>query len=119
MTARDLSSSAGSVEAGFERVARLGDLREGGLIGVTGPSGRAICLFRQAGHVGAMKDQCTHQAFPMSEGILQPDGTVQCAWHGAQFDCVTGTVVEGPAQDPIAVYETRIVGDEIWVGPPR
>ena len=119
MTAHDLSVPAGLAEAGFERVAKVADLREGGLLGVTTTSGRAICLFRQAGRIGAMKDQCTHQAFPMSEGIIQPDGTIQCSWHGAQFDCATGDVIEGPAQERIAVYETRIVEDQIWVGPPR
>ena len=119
MTARDHSASAGSVEAGFERVARVSDLREGGVLGVTGSSGRAICLFRQGGRIGAVKDQCTHQAFPMSEGTLQPDGTIECSWHGARFDCATGDVVEGPAQDRIAIYETRVIGEEIWVGPPR
>ena len=40
------------------------------------------------GRIGAVTDLCTHQAFPMSEGTLEPDGTIECAWHGARFDCI-------------------------------
>ena len=47
--------------------------------------------------------------------MLQPDGTVQCSWHGAKFDCATGQVREGPAMDPIRVYETRVRDGEVWV----
>jgi nitrite reductase/ring-hydroxylating ferredoxin subunit len=32
-------------------------------------------------------------------------GTVQCPWHGSQFDVMTGKVKQGPAGDPIATYD--------------
>ena len=32
-------------------------------------------------------------------------GTVQCPWHGSQFDVSTGEVKAGPAQKKIDVYE--------------
>ena len=119
MTARDFSTRTDLIDAGFERVARVADLPVGTLLGVTCGSGAAVCLFNAAGRIGAIADRCTHQAFPMSQGMLQPDGTVQCSWHGARFDCATGCVREGPAIDPIQVYETRIREGEIWVGPAR
>ena len=31
-------------------------------------------------------------------------GTVQCLWHGSQFDVSTGKVKAGPAKKEIAVY---------------
>ena len=30
--------------------------------------------------------------------------TVQCPWHGSQFDVMTGRVKEGPATEGIATY---------------
>ena len=119
MTARDYSPRRDPADAGFERVASVAELPEGTLLGVTCGSGVAVCLFNSAGRIGAIAELCTHQAFPLSQGILQPDGTVQCSWHGAKFDCATGQVREGPAMDPIRVYETRIRDGEIWVGPAR
>ena len=119
MTARDVPVSPGLAEAGFERVASIAALPEGSLLGVKRASGASVCLFNAGGRIGAIADLCTHQAFPMSEGVLQRDGTVQCSWHGARFDCVTGGVVEGPADEPLTVYETRVHAGEIWIGPPR
>ena len=116
MTARDQQARAPLAESGFERVASVSDLPEGALLGVTTGSGAPICLFNDAGRIGAIADLCTHQAFPMSQGMLQADGTVQCSWHGAKFDCATGEVREGPAVDPIRVYETRVRDGGIWVG---
>ena len=119
MTARDYTARAQQGDAGFVRVASIAELPEGALLGVSCASGTAVCLYNDRGRIGAVAELCTHQAFPMSQGTLQPDGTIQCSWHGARFDCATGDVREGPAVDPIRVYETRVRDGGIWVGPPR
>ena len=117
MTARDHLVDVARAESEFERVASLAEVPAGALLGVTLASGAAVCLFNDAGRIGAIADVCTHQAFPMSQGTLLADGTVQCSWHGAKFDATTGEVREGPAADPIRVYETRVRDGWIWVGP--
>src|SRR5688572_31680202 len=101
----------------FIEVARLEDVPERGLLGVDGPGGRAICLVRFQGHVSAFADECTHQAFPLSAGEVHDDGTLECVWHGARFDCLTGDVQQGPATDGLTVYRVRIEGDRVLVGP--
>lgn len=111
--------AADPAAAGFERVASMHDLPRGALLGVTRSAGDALCLFNHGGVIGAVAGLCTHQAFPMSEGTLGADGTIQCAWHGARFDARSGQVVEGPAVEPIATYETRVMDGAIWVGPRR
>lgn len=52
----------------------------------------------------AFDDRCTHKGGPLSDGTLIC-GTVQCPWHGSQFDVHTGEVRCGPAEKPIATYE--------------
>jgi nitrite reductase/ring-hydroxylating ferredoxin subunit len=52
----------------------------------------------------------------MNLGEVLPDGTIQCAWHGARFDCMTGEVRQGPATNPLPVFEIRIEGDRVMVG---
>lgn len=48
-------------------------------------------------------DRCTHRGGSLAAGTMVC-GTVQCPWHGSQFDVCTGAVKAGPAKDPIKVY---------------
>ena len=99
----------------FHRVARLAELPSGSLLGVVTRSGDRICLVNRGGEVSALSDVCPHQAFPISAGQLLGDGTVECVWHGARFDCRSGAVRQGPATDDLPVYEVRVEGEAIYV----
>jgi len=103
----------------FEPVAMVSELVEGRLSQRILAGGEAICLVRHQGAISALGDICTHQHFSMSQGDLLADGTLQCAWHGARFDCRTGEVKQIPAASPLPVYEVRLEGDRVLVGPRR
>jgi uncharacterized membrane protein/nitrite reductase/ring-hydroxylating ferredoxin subunit len=65
---------------------------------------KRIALGRtETGYV-AFDDRCTHKGGPLSDGALIC-GTVQCPWHGSQFDVTTGSVKAGPAKDGIETYK--------------
>ena len=40
-------------------------------------------------------------------------GTVQCLWHGSQFDVASGKVKAGPAEKAIKTYKVEKQGNEI------
>lgn len=101
----------------FEALAFLSDLPEGTVVQRVRSTGEAVCLIRHQGEVSAVSDICTHQHFLMSQGELLEDGTIQCAWHGARFDCRTGEVKQGPAIAPLPIYVVRMEGDAVLVGP--
>lgn len=101
--------------AAFEAVAATDDVPEGALVPVTLSDGTNVCLFNHHGTIGAVDDTCTHAEFAMSEGVLHPDGTIECVWHGARFHCATGAVCRGPAFDPLPVYEVRVVDGSVLV----
>jgi 3-phenylpropionate/trans-cinnamate dioxygenase ferredoxin component len=112
-------SSAARVGEEFEPLARLHDLPDGALLAVRKANGEDVCLFNRGGVIGAVYDICTHAEFSMADGQLQGAPhhcAIQCAWHGAIFDCRTGAVLRGPATDPLPVYVVRIEGDTIYVG---
>ncbi|HXY29501.1 MAG TPA: Rieske 2Fe-2S domain-containing protein [Gemmatimonadaceae bacterium] len=104
-------------EDAYERAARASDVPLDGSLGVTTSSGRRICLLNVDGEVLAVSNDCTHQAFPLSEGVVLPGARLECAWHGAQFDCRTGEVLRGPAVEPLERYAVRVEGDDVLVGP--
>ena len=65
--------------------------------------GRRIVLGRtETGYV-AFEDRCTHRGGSLAGGAMIC-GTVQCPWHGSQFDVKDGTVRAGPAEEGIATY---------------
>lgn len=105
------------LENGFEAVASVNQIPSEGVLAVVRSDGQRICLIRSRGRVSAVADNCTHQDFEMALGDVLPDGSIQCAWHGARFDCATGAVRQGPATDPLPVFEVRLEGDEVLVGP--
>jgi 3-phenylpropionate/trans-cinnamate dioxygenase ferredoxin subunit len=101
----------------FEAVASVAELAEGTVLQRVRATGDAVCLVRHNGEISALSDICTHQHFSMSQGDLLEDGTLQCAWHGARYDCRTGEVRQVPATSPLPVFQVRLDGDTILVGP--
>lgn len=55
---------------------------------------------------------CTHAECPLTDGWLE-GAAVRCACHGALFDLETGTALDGPAEAPIRLYETRVAGGRL------
>ena len=85
------------------------------MLGVTLSDGTPVCVFNHHGLIGAVGNLCTHAEFLISDGVLHSDGTLECLWHGARFDCRTGAVKRHPAEHPLPVYEVRGVNGRILV----
>jgi 3-phenylpropionate/trans-cinnamate dioxygenase ferredoxin subunit len=96
-------------------VASLSDIPPGTLRSVTLSSGTRVCLANIDGEIVALRDVCSHQAFPLSEGTLFPGGVLECAWHGARFDCRTGVPVSPPAEEPVERFEVEVQNGMIFV----
>ena len=93
----------------------LGAIPDQGTLSVTLANGERVCLIRRGDQVSALRDECTHQGMSLSAGEVLPDGTIECAWHGARFDCVTGAVRRGPAEDDVQAFDVDVVGDTVLV----
>jgi nitrite reductase/ring-hydroxylating ferredoxin subunit/uncharacterized membrane protein len=66
--------------------------------------GKRIVLARTDDGYVAFDDRCTHKGGSLAGGVMVC-GTVQCLWHGSQFDASTGKVKAGPAKQQIHVYQ--------------
>jgi nitrite reductase/ring-hydroxylating ferredoxin subunit/uncharacterized membrane protein len=62
----------------------------------------------------AFSDHCTHRGGSLSDGALV-GCTVQCPWHGSQFDVHTGQVVAGPAPQPIQTYALEVRAGQVYL----
>jgi nitrite reductase/ring-hydroxylating ferredoxin subunit len=73
-------------------------VRAGGLRIVVGRTERGYVAF---------EDRCTHKGGSLAGGMMICS-TVQCPWHGSQFDARTGEVKHGPAEVRIRVYQVEV-----------
>lgn len=111
------SSVALVSHSAFRRVSTLDALIEGQPVAVRADDGERLCLVREGQAVYAMVDRCPHRDFHLSGGDMVDPGVIECPWHGARFDCRTGAVLQGPATDDLTVYEVRLEGNVVYVGP--
>jgi nitrite reductase/ring-hydroxylating ferredoxin subunit len=73
-----------------------------------------VVLARTEDGFVAFDDHCTHKGGPLSDGALVC-GTVQCPWHGSQFNVRTGQVQHGPAEHNITVHNVVERDGRLWL----
>jgi nitrite reductase/ring-hydroxylating ferredoxin subunit/uncharacterized membrane protein len=62
----------------------------------------------------AFDDHCPHKGGSLAGGAMIC-GTVQCPWHGSQFDTASGQVKAGPAKTGIPVYEVSEDNGKVYL----
>jgi len=90
----------GSIE-----VATVGELKVDALKLVK-LNGKRIVIGRTENGYVAFSDHCTHRGASLADGVMIC-GTVQCPWHGSQFDVRAGNVKAGPAKENIETYKVE------------
>jgi len=75
---------------------------------------KRIVLARTEKSYVAFDDHCTHRGGSLAGGSMIC-GTVQCPWHGSQFDTTTGEVKAGPATKKIITYKINETGSEVFL----
>ena len=76
--------------------------------------GRDIALFNVEGRFFAIDNTCTHSGGPLGEGELSAD-TVECPWHGAQFNVKTGAVTSPPAPADVRSFPVKVEGSDVFI----
>lgn len=77
-------------------------------------AGKRIVLGRTEDGFVAFDDGCSHAGGSLAGGVMIC-GTVQCLWHGSQFDAATGEVKAGPAKKSISTYKVEERGNEVYL----
>ena len=77
--------------------------------------GIAVALARVDGDWYAVETWCTHAECPLSDGWIE-GAAIRCPCHGSLFDLATGDVLEGPADEPVRVFPTRVAGVRVEIG---
>jgi len=75
---------------------------------------KRIVLARTEKGLVAFSDHCTHRGGSLAGGSLMC-GTVQCPWHGSQFDVNSGAVKAGPSKERISIYPIKEEGGKLVI----
>ena len=98
----------------FQTVARLGDLADGDIIGVSA-GGEEMVLYRVGEQYYAAQRRCLHQGYDLVGGIVS-QGFLICPLHGWRYHLDSG-IHEMSKQTCLKTYATRVFGDLIQVDP--
>ena len=98
--------------AGYQRVATLGAVPDGGSLAVA-VDGRRIVLFRRGERVVALDDTCPHAGAPLSEGVVDGEA-VTCTWHGWSFRLEDGACLDQPGVS-VPCHRVRVVDGDVYV----
>lgn len=75
---------------------------------------RRIVIGRTESEFVAFDDFCTHKGGTLADGAMIC-GTVQCPWHGSQFDVKSGAVKAGPAKAPVKTYRIEVLDQKYYL----
>jgi 3-phenylpropionate/trans-cinnamate dioxygenase ferredoxin subunit len=79
-------------------------------------AGHAICVARCNDGFRAISDTCSHEAYSLAEGEVDPEEcSIECWKHGSFFSLVTGEPLTLPATRPVATYAVVVDGDNVIV----
>lgn len=101
-------SSEGEIEVGDVNELKINQMK---LIHV---NGKRIVVARSEAGYAAFDDRCTHRGGSLAGGAMIC-GTVQCPWHGSQFDVHNGSVKAGPAKVRVVTYKMRQDNNKLFL----
>ena len=65
-------------------------------------SGQIIVIRNGDMNFSAFSTKCTHKGGPVSYD--EKTKQLACKWHGSRFDAASGSVLKGPAKDPLPAF---------------
>jgi Rieske Fe-S protein len=102
------ASESGSSSSGGEALGPASDVPVGG--GKIYDARKVVVTQPTAGSYKGFSAICTHQGCTVSD---ISDGTINCPCHGSKYSIKDGSVVHGPAEDPLPAKNVTVSGGKV------
>ena len=99
------------------RVCRVADVAAGDVLRVDVDGYPPLAVYNVDGTIYVSDDTCSHGEASLSEGMLTPDGRIECPWHTGSFCLRTGEALTSPASEPIRVYSATVRDGAVYFQP--
>jgi len=112
--AADPSSATSSATGGSDvALAKVSDVPVGGAISANSAEGKPIILSQPtSGDIVGFSAICTHMGCTVAPAGAQ----LKCPCHGSVYKASDGSVVNGPAPNPLAPFTVHVSGQDIVEG---
>jgi nitrite reductase/ring-hydroxylating ferredoxin subunit len=77
------------------KLVAVSELGESGVVTVETPHGK-LAVGIADGQPFAVSDRCRHLFASLGEGRVTEDGCLECPWHHARYNVVSGRMLRGP-----------------------
>lgn len=104
------SAGGGGGGGGAAALASTADVPEGG--GLIAADAKVVITQPSPGDFKGLSSICTHAGCPVDNVA---DGTINCVCHGSKFSIEDGSVVNGPATEPLADEKISVKGQQIFL----
>ena len=100
----------------FVKAADVDELPKRGLVGVEVEGVAIVLITTGDGGYYALKDECSHEDYPLSDGeLMDDDERIECIYHGAKFKVESGKAAALPAIRPVKSYAVKVENNEVLV----
>lgn len=107
-TVSSQAPEAGAADSGANALATTADIPEGG--GKVFKDQKVVITQPAAGQFKAFTSVCPHQGCDVDKIV---DGNIVCPCHSSKFKIADGSVVDGPAKQPLEEKAIKVDGDSI------
>ena len=78
------------------------------------PPRAVLVIHHEDGSIHAIDLRCPHEGYPLSDGKVDADCVLTCAWHNWKFDLRTGHTVLGGGE-AVRRWPSRLVGRQVQI----
>lgn len=97
----------------YVKLCKTGDIPQGDMKQFN-MKGSEILAIHQNNSFICLDARCTHAGAPLAQGELTGE-VLTCPWHGSRFNITNGAIINGPAKEPLKVYQSIVKDDFLFI----
>ncbi|MHA2363451.1 MAG: Rieske (2Fe-2S) protein [Candidatus Hodarchaeales archaeon] len=74
----------------------------------------AVIVIQHQGRYNVLSGICSHEDYELDDAPLNGN-KIMCPLHFSQFDILTGEPLDPPAEEPLEVFDVKVLKEQLWI----